>query len=106
MSVPESAGCEEEPTAGESVKPKQQILWLVKWDINTDECCACFGLYSEDFGTGQEWLQCACGSWIHKECVEDNVVYDVNEAMPSVPNSSLTIDNVFCGSEMKYIVSL
>ena len=28
--------------------------------IDTEECCACFGQYSDDIGTGTEWLECAC----------------------------------------------
>ena len=42
-----------------------------------DECCACFGQYSDDIGTGREWLECACGRWVHEDCVE-NIVYDTN----------------------------
>ena len=45
--------------------------------IDTEECCACFGQYSDDIGTGREWLECACGRWLHEDCVE-NIVYDTN----------------------------
>ena len=28
--------------------------------INPNQCCACFGLYEDDIGTGVERLQCSC----------------------------------------------
>ena len=37
--------------------------------IDTEECCACFGQYCDDIGTGREWLECACGRWVHEDCV-------------------------------------
>jgi len=45
--------------------------------IDSNRCCTCFGLYSDDFGTEREWLiqKCCCGRWIHKECVDEN---DIN----------------------------
>ena len=46
-------------------------------DIDTEECCACFGQYSDDIESGREWLECACGRWVHEDCVE-NIVYDTN----------------------------
>ena len=46
-------------------------------DIDTEECCACFGQYSDDIGTGREWLECACGRWVHEDSVE-NIVHDTN----------------------------
>ena len=41
--------------------------------IDPNQCCACFGLYEDDVGTGCEWLQCCCSRWIHEDCVEDIV---------------------------------
>ena len=32
------------------------------------ECAFCFGLYAKD---GKEWVECACGQWIHENCMED-----------------------------------
>ena len=63
------------PTAESEPKPKAPRL--IEDSINTDECYACFGLYTDDIGTGREWLECACGRWIHEECIED-IVYDAN----------------------------
>lgn len=58
-------------------EPKSKAPRLNDDSINTDECCACFGLYTDDIGTGREWLECTCGRWIHEDCVE-NIVYDAN----------------------------
>ena len=55
-----------------STRPKAPKLSSPE-HINPNQCCACFGLYEDDIGTGVEWLQCSCTRWIHKECVE-NVV--------------------------------
>jgi len=40
-------------------------------DINT--CCMCFGNYEEEVldGNGSDWINCACGRWLHLECAED-----------------------------------
>ena len=36
-------------------------------NIYPNTCCACFGLYEDDVGTGCEWLQCCCSRWIHED---------------------------------------
>ena len=44
-------------------------------EINTDMCCVCCVLYSEDVnGSGSDWIECACGRWLHKACAEDCIV--------------------------------
>ncbi len=35
------------------------------------ECPFCFEPYCQD---GQEWLECACGRWIHEQCIEEVIV--------------------------------
>jgi len=47
-------------------KPSSQIESVAKQsrnnadvEIDTDRCCVCFGLYSDDVGTGREWLMCS-----------------------------------------------
>ena len=55
----------------------KNVIWNVHAVDASEECCACFGLYSDDIGTGREWLECACGRWLHEDCVE-NIVYDTN----------------------------
>ena len=73
-----SKGTSESPAGpSEQEEPKLKAPRLVDEDIDTEECCACFGHYSDDIGTGREWLECACGRWLHEECVE-NIVYDAN----------------------------
>ena len=44
--------------------------------INTDMCCVCCVFYSEDVvnGSGSDWIECACGRWLHEECAEDCIV--------------------------------
>ena len=87
-------------------EPKPKAPRLIEDSINTDGYCACFGLYTDGIGTGREWLECACGRWIHEECIED-VVYNANGkeklcplclAVHSIANSVL----ISCGSKMYY----
>jgi len=37
------------------------------------------GTYQDDvkMGNGAEWIKCACGQWLHEECVK-NTATDVN----------------------------
>ena len=36
-------------------------------EINTDMCCVCCILYSEDVnGSGSDWIKCACGKTVQK----------------------------------------
>ena len=36
----------------------------------------CFETYENDVleGNGAEWIDCACGRWLHLDCAEDHVV--------------------------------
>ena len=43
-------------------------------EIDINRCCDCFGMYTDDIGTGQEWLRCKCTRWIHEECIDDDNV--------------------------------
>ena len=47
--------------------------------LNTDQCCECLRLYSEDvrMGTGAEWVECVCGRWLHEECI-DSIEYNAS----------------------------
>jgi hypothetical protein len=65
-------------SAGEAVEsgpPRKKLRKLVRTDseIDTNVCCVCYVLYSEDVtnGSGAEWIECACGHWLHEECAED-----------------------------------
>ena len=61
-----------DPAHDRSTRPKAPKLSSPE-HINPNQCCACFGLYEDDIGTGVEWLQCSYTRWIHEECV-GNVV--------------------------------
>lgn len=39
-----------------------------KQDETECECCFCYGSYCQD---GREWVMCACGRWVHEECMEE-----------------------------------
>ena len=42
--------------------------------IQTDsQCCVCFEEYEEE----EEWIQCTCTRWLHRDCVID-IVQDAN----------------------------
>ena len=58
--------------------PKRRCLQESE-DIDTNECCVCFGCYEQDVaeGLGTEWISCACGRWLHVDCAETRVI-DVN----------------------------
>ena len=42
-------------------------------DIDPNTCCTCFVRYEDDVlqGSGVEWISCACGRWLRKDCTED-----------------------------------
>ena len=44
-------------------------------EINQNECCVCFINYDND-PSGKDWVECACGRWLHEECADDCVVDD------------------------------
>ena len=52
-------------------------------EINTNECCVCLELYSEDV-SGAEWIECACGRWLHENCGEECIV-DADGILPCMP---------------------
>ena len=47
-------------------------------EINTDQCVICFRTYNDDVldGTGEDWIECACGRWVHENCVDYDIVVD------------------------------
>ena len=61
---------------GESPPPPSAIVSAPEMQsVNTSECCECLQSYAEDvrLGTGAEWVECACGRWLHEDCI-DSVV--------------------------------
>ena len=43
-------------------------------EINIDMCCVCCDSEDAINGTGTDWIECACGRWLHEECVEDCIL--------------------------------
>ena len=39
-------------------------------------CPICSSMYSFDVeeGNGREWIQCACGVWLHDDCIPEVIV--------------------------------
>ena len=46
---------------------------LLNESIDPNACCMCFGSYEDDVmdGYGAEWIDYACGQWLHVDCAED-----------------------------------
>ena len=42
--------------------------------IDDNICAICCGTYEDDVAlqTGDEWIQCNCGRWMHEDCVDAN----------------------------------
>ena len=45
-------------------------------EIDANQCCMCFSRYADN-STGEDWLECACGRWLHEECMED-CIHDIS----------------------------
>ena len=50
-------------------------------EISTDQCAICFRTYNDDIldGTGEDWVECACGKWVHENCVDYDIVVDASD---------------------------
>ena len=50
-----------------------RISTLLNESIDSNVCCMCFGSYEDDVldGYGADWINCACGRWLHVDCTED-----------------------------------
>ncbi len=44
-------------------------------EINPNICCTCFVHYDQD-ETNADWVSCACGTWLHEDCVVDVTIDD------------------------------
>ena len=44
--------------------------------IDSNVCCMCFGSYEDDVldGYGADWIDCACGHWLHVDCANECVI--------------------------------
>ena len=72
-----AATCKRPPKrkpAGESstaTRPKKsRVDNTSDGDIDPNICCTCFAHYDQD-ETGGDWVSCACGRWLHEDCVVD-----------------------------------
>lgn len=70
------ASAEPSAEASAEVRPKKRKVndKQTAESIDTNVCCMCFGRYEDDVfaDTGStDWLSCACGRWLHEDCVED-----------------------------------
>uniref|UniRef100_A0A1X7SHW6 Uncharacterized protein n=1 Tax=Amphimedon queenslandica TaxID=400682 RepID=A0A1X7SHW6_AMPQE len=63
---------------GKTTSSSETVATSVATDYSSDiyECSECSQTYNED-NSGEEWVQCACGSWMHEKCIID-VVIDEN----------------------------
>ena len=43
--------------------------------IDSNVCFICFGNYEDDLidGYGADWIDCACGRWLHVDCADECV---------------------------------
>ena len=57
-----------------SVPAKRACIEMRAQDvINDNECCVCFVAYEDDT-SGTDWVECACGRWLHEDCADDCVI--------------------------------
>ena len=59
-----------------STHPPSKKARLENEDIDDSKCCVCFTTYEDDVvnRSGKDWVCCACGRWLHEECVEECVL--------------------------------
>ena len=41
------------------------------------QCAICFQSFFDD-EEGEEWIECACGQWVHENCIEYDIVVDTH----------------------------
>ena len=54
------------------IKDTTKKLWRTALSDGRNECCVCFEMYRRDDEVN-DWLQCACGRWLHEKCITDIV---------------------------------
>lgn len=66
------AGCS--ATVDSTGEPRPKRAKIVESEpINTNQCAMCFLQYEDD-ETGDDWVECVCGRWLHDECIEECVI--------------------------------
>ena len=63
-------------TRSSSKPPPPKKARVAHEAIDDSRCCVCFTTYEDDVlnKTGKDWVGCACGRWLHEECMEDCVL--------------------------------
>ena len=58
------------------IQPPQKKARVDNDFIDESECCVCFTSYEEDIvnQSGKDWVACACGRWLHKDCTDECVL--------------------------------
>ena len=71
-SAPKHGASAAGPSAPKQRKTRESTATELE-TIDTNMCCMCFGNYDDDVlqGLGANWICCACGRWLHEDCVED-----------------------------------
>ena len=71
---------EEKAVKDGSRKGKQRARENSDEVINADRCAICFRSYDDDIleETGEDWIECACGRWVHENCVHYDIVVDTS----------------------------
>ena len=59
----------------ENTTSRTGLKETVSESFDPNVCCMCFGNFEDDVldGCGADWLDCACGRWLHCDCAEDCV---------------------------------
>ena len=60
-------------------------------EIDTNQCQICFRTYEDDIveETGEDWIECACGRWVHESCVDYDIVVDASGREKICPHCAL-----------------
>jgi len=41
-------------------------------EISSNECALCIGLYEDDYLSLENWVECRCKKWMHRQCLQDD----------------------------------
>ena len=75
---------------GSVSQPPEKLCGQLSSEINTDQYCVCFVEYLDDVAnrSGAEWIEYACGHWLHEDCTVDNALNATGKEMfcPNCPS--------------------
>ena len=66
--VPSSSSHEGVTSVSDDRPPTRKKQKTQTEQVTSNECAFCFGVYCSD---GEDWIQRACGTWLHEDCVEE-----------------------------------